>query len=79
MPQVNVTELRQRLPFYLEQVSKGEELQITVHGRIIARIVPERDVREASLRRLTALRDKCRIGDLLSPSGDAWDAERGDT
>lgn len=67
MPQVNVTELRQRLPFYLEQVSKGEELQITVHGRIIARIVPERDVREASLRRLIASRNKCRIGDLLKP------------
>ena len=79
MPQVNVTELRQRLPFYLEQVSKGEELLITVHGRIIARIVPERDVREAPLPRLIALRDKRRIGDLLSPSGDAWDIERGDT
>lgn len=79
MPQVNITELRQRLPFYLDQVSKGEELQITVHGRVIARIVPEPDARETSLRRLIALRDKCRIRDLVTPSGDAWDAERGDT
>ncbi len=77
MPQVNVTELRQHLPNYLEQVRKGEELQVTLHGKVIARIVPEQNPQEAACERLIVLRDKCRIGDVVSPSGEGWEAERG--
>ena len=53
MQQVNVTELRNHLRQYLQQVKKGVELQITSHGRSIARLVPERnDVEEAENRLL---------------------------
>ena len=77
MPQVNVTELRQNLPSYLDQVKKGNELQITSHGKVVARIVPERDMQEAARTRLAAWRGKCRIGDVESPIGARWNAERG--
>ena len=39
MSHVKITELRQNLPSYLEKVQNGEELQITLHGKVIARIV----------------------------------------
>ena len=45
MSEVNVTELRQNLPDYLAEVRKGKELKVTVHGKVIARIVPEQDAR----------------------------------
>lgn len=76
---VKVTELRQNLPDYLARVRKGAEIEVTVHGKTIARLVPENAAAEAARARLKALRAKARIGDVVSPSGDAWDAERGRT
>ena len=48
MSKVNITELRQNLPAYLEQVRKGAEFQVTVHGRVVARLVPELDEQAAA-------------------------------
>lgn len=78
MARIKVTELRQNLPAYLAQVRRGEEVEVTVHGRVIARIVPEQDRAAAARRRLAELRKRgARIlGDVISPSGDVWDAER---
>jgi prevent-host-death family protein len=73
---VNVTELRQRLPAYLKQVSKGKEIKITVRGRVIARLIPEPEAQEAARQRLIILRKKSRVGDVISPTGEKWDAER---
>ncbi|MGH8720238.1 MAG: type II toxin-antitoxin system Phd/YefM family antitoxin [Burkholderiales bacterium] len=77
MTQVNVTELRQNLPSYLDQVQRGEELLVTLRGKVIARIIPERELRDAARERLIALRKKCRIGDVIKPTGERWNAERG--
>jgi len=77
MSEVNVTELRQNLPEYLADVKKGKELKITVHGKVIARIVPEVDAKAAARKRLAALRAKCTVGDVISPTDTTWNAERG--
>ena len=78
MAKVKVTELRQNLPAYLARVRAGEALEVTVRGRVIARIVPEEDRQAAARKWLKKLRRSARItGDIMSPSGEAWDAERG--
>lgn len=77
MAKVKVTELRQNLPAYLARVRAGEAVEVTVRGRVIARIVPEEDRQAAAQKRLKALRKTARIGDIMSPSGEVWDAERG--
>jgi prevent-host-death family protein len=77
MSRVKVSELRQNLPEYLARVREGQEIEVTVHGRVIARIVPEGGRAEAARERLKALRAKARVGDVLSPSGERWNAERG--
>ena len=77
MPKVKVTELRQNLPAYLARVERGQEMEVTVHGRVIARIVPQQAAAKAARARLKALRAKARIGDIMSPSAEAWNAERG--
>lgn len=76
MAKVNITELRQNLPTYLAEVRKGGEIEVTVHGRVIARIIPEADQRAAARKFLKSLRKSARIGDVMSPSGEVWDAER---
>ena len=76
MSKISVTELRRNLPAYLAQVRKGEEIEVAVHGKVIARIVPEQDAAQSAKARLVALRKKVKIGDATSPSGDVWDAER---
>jgi prevent-host-death family protein len=67
MQDVNITELRQNLPAYLEQVRKGKELRITVRGKVVARLVPSEDEAAAARKRLAALRKSVQ-----------WEAERGD-
>jgi prevent-host-death family protein len=74
MHSVNVTELRQHLPDYLKQVQQGEEIAVTLHGKTIARIVPDRQEskREAALKRLEALRGTVIVGDILAPLDEEW-------
>ncbi|MEK6724963.1 MAG: type II toxin-antitoxin system prevent-host-death family antitoxin [Deltaproteobacteria bacterium] len=76
MREVNVTELRSHLPAYLGQVQTGEELVVTSHGKAIARIVPSRDISDAARKQLKALRNKSYVGDVISPVGELWEAEK---
>ena len=77
MSEVNITDLRQNLPAYLAEVRKGKELKVTVRGKVIARIIPEKGEQNAARQRLAALRARCRVGDVVSPTGERWAAERG--
>jgi len=74
MMSVNVTEFRQHLPEYLKQVQAGEEIALTLHGKTIARIVPDRkeSKRDAALNRLDALRGTVIVGDILEPLDEEW-------
>ncbi len=74
MTSVNVTEFRQHLPEYLKQVQAGEEIALTLHGKTIARIVPDckESKREAALNRLDVLRGTVIVGDILAPMDEEW-------
>ena len=76
MPEINITELRQRLPYYLKQVEKGMELRITSRGKPIARIIPEKDKIEAARKRLMTLQGTMIRKDIIEPGNDAeWNAD----
>ncbi|KAF0221923.1 MAG: prevent-host-death family [Geobacteraceae bacterium] len=74
MIEVNVTEFRNHLPEYLGQVKKGEDIFLTSRGRIVARVMPVTDERAAAREALLLLRGKCRIGDVVSPLDEKWEA-----
>jgi prevent-host-death family protein len=76
MPDVNITELRQNLPAYVDQARRGKEIRITVRGKVVARIVPDKDEQEAARLRLNTLRSSSRVDDVLSPSDESWEVER---
>jgi prevent-host-death family protein len=40
MKRVRITELRRALSAYLQDVERGAEVEVTAHGRPIARIIP---------------------------------------
>lgn len=75
MIKVNVTELRNNLPTYLGKVKTGEEVAVTSRGRVIARLVPEIDESSAARQRLLAARKESWVGDVVSPTGEAWEVE----
>jgi len=72
MATVSVTELRRDLPAWLKRVAAGEEVRITSRGRVIARLSPEVDTREAAMARLEALRGTVIVGDILAPGEETW-------
>lgn len=73
---VNVTQLRQNLPDYLKQVQEGQEVEVTVRGKVIARIVPEAAKSERAKERLAELRKTAKVGDVTSTTDAAWSGDR---
>lgn len=76
MQSVNTTELRNHLSRYLAHVVGGDEIQITSHGKIIARISPAQDPRVEAQALLRQWRKTCTIGDIVSPLDEDWDADQ---
>jgi prevent-host-death family protein len=58
--EIQASEAKAHLPSLLDDVERGETLVITRHGKPIARIVPEADVRQAEVDRAIAEIDKFR-------------------
>ena len=67
MTQVSVSHLRQHLPAYLKRVQQGEAIQITSHGRVIARLEAEHDPAEAAREWLQGLQGRVTLVDVVSP------------
>lgn len=76
MRAVNVTELRNHLPKYLSDASKGNEILVTSHGSVIARILPPVDAKSEAIASLEQLRKRCKLIDVLSPIDEEWDAQK---
>ena len=51
---VGVRELRQNLSVYLRRVEQGETLEVTEHGRLVARLAPAPASETSNLDRLIA-------------------------
>ena len=75
MQEVNVSELRNHLPEYLARAESGEEILVTRRGRVIARLSAARDTRAEAKRQLQALRARARVGDVVSPVDESWEAD----
>jgi prevent-host-death family protein len=75
MEKINVTDLRQHLPEVLKRVAKGELIQITVHGQVVARLVPELDQQANAQAKLEEWRKTVVLGDVESPLEEVWGAD----
>ena len=68
---VNVTQLRQHLGEYLKQIRVGKEVEVTMHGKVIARLVPEAAKSVRAKKRLAELRKTARVGNCATRPGEA--------
>ena len=74
MHEVNVSELRNRLPEYVARAEAGEEILVTRRGKVVARLSAARVARASAKERVVALRNQARVGDVVSPIEADWDA-----
>jgi prevent-host-death family protein len=74
MRTVNVTTAKATLPALLDAVADGEEIEITRHGRTIARIVPARGGAALRGRYRGAAWTVDPADDLLS-TGERWEVD----
>ena len=76
MQEVSVSDLRRDLAIWIERARLGEVVSVSIRGEVVAQIVPVHDVREVARRSLLELRPRATVGDVESPLGDKWDADR---
>ncbi len=58
----------------IDQVKKGKTILVTSHGKPVAQIIPPSDRRTEAIAKLKALRKIIKIGDIVSPIGESWEA-----
>lgn len=74
MSTIAVSELRANLMKVLEQIKKGAQIQITSHGKIIARLVPAEEAQGTAKDELLKISQTAVIGDIISPINESWEA-----
>ncbi len=77
MTQVSVAEFRKHLPEWLHRVEAGEEVAITRRGKAVARLSATDDARERARRFFDEIRGTTTMGDVISPTGEEWEADLG--
>ncbi|MHB1691446.1 MAG: type II toxin-antitoxin system Phd/YefM family antitoxin, partial [Thiomonas sp.] len=77
MTTISLTSLRDNLPSLVRRAQQGERIAITVRGKPVAELGPNRtqNARDAALQRLAAQRGRVIAGDVLAPMADAWNAD----
>ena len=74
MKSVSISELRSNLLKYLKIVQQGERINVTSKGRPLATLTPPVSQHNAARARLKKLSKTAAIHDVISPTGDSWDA-----
>jgi prevent-host-death family protein len=74
MEKVGVSKLRANLPLFLKKIEQGETIAVTSRGREIARLVPPEKQRQAARQALQKLSKTAIVGDIVSPTGEIWEA-----
>ena len=74
MKSVSISELRSNLLKYLKIVQQGERISVTSKGRPLATLTPPVSQHTAAKAKLKKLAKTAAIHDVVSPTGDSWDA-----
>lgn len=74
MKTLSISELRANLLSAIEEIKKGKTITVTSHGRPVAQLGPVPNRREEAIARIKALRKTAIIGDVVSPTGETWEA-----
>lgn len=71
---ISISVLRANLLDVINEVKKGKSILVTSHGKPVAQLNPPTDRRKEAIAKLKALGKTAIIGDVVSPSGEVWEA-----
>ena len=74
MKNVSISEFRAQLLKYLTLTQHGERINVTSKGRVLATLTPPVSQQDAARAKLGKLAETAVINDVVSPTGDSWDA-----
>ncbi len=76
MGTIAVSELRANLRKVMQRVERGEALDITSMGKVVARLVPPENKQEEARKKLKEIARTAVLHDVLSPLGEQWEVEK---
>jgi len=74
MKQVTISEFRANLLKYLKTVQRGEPMNITSKGAMLATLIPPVGQHDAAKAKLEQLAKTAEINDVVTKVGESWDA-----
>lgn len=74
MLSVGISEFRSNMSVILQKVSDGEIVSLHLRGAEIAKLVPSNIASDLAMLELERLRATAKVGDVLSPIEDEWEA-----
>ena len=74
MKQVTISEFRANLLRYLKSVQRGEQMNITSKGAMLATLIPPVSQQKASKEKLAKLAKTAVIHDVITPIKNSWNA-----
>jgi prevent-host-death family protein len=72
METIAVSELRSKLMKVMREVKSGSSVNITLRGKVVARLVPPEAAMISAKGKLRALGKTAVLHDVISPLGEAW-------
>ncbi len=76
MGTIAVSELRANLRKVMRRVGRGETLDITSMGKVVARLVPPESKQQEARRKLNEIAQTALLHDVLSPLDEEWEADK---
>jgi prevent-host-death family protein len=74
MESIGVSKLRANLMKILKEIEQGASIDITSHGKTIAKLVPPDYMKKRAKEQLYELGKKAGIYDIMSPVDAGWEA-----
>jgi prevent-host-death family protein len=74
MKSISISELRANLLKYLQIAQHGEQVNVTSKGTLLATLTPPVTQQDSAKEKLKKLAKTTVILDVISPTGDIWDA-----
>ena len=74
MKTVSISEFRSNLLKYLKKVQHGERINVTSKGLPLATLTPPISQHSAAKAKLKKLAKTAAINDVVTPTGESWDA-----
>jgi prevent-host-death family protein len=74
MKQVTISEFRANLLKYLKIVQRGEQMNVTSKGAMLATLIPPVGQHDVAKEKLEKLAKTAEINDLVTPTDGSWNA-----